>query len=83
MKKFWLMLVTIGSLMGFTTADAREFFGIRLGFPELGVQLGSTSVFGRNVGGRLTADFGYGNSSGYGLDKRYSTDWGQIRFRCA
>jgi hypothetical protein len=26
---------------------------------------------------------GYGNSSGYGLDKRYTTDWGQIRFRCA
>ena len=63
MKKFWLMLVTIGSLMGFTTADAREFFGIRLGFPELGVQLGSTSVFGRNIGGRLTADFGYSNNN--------------------
>lgn len=26
---------------------------------------------------------GYGNSSGYALDKRYTTDWGQIRFRCA
>ncbi len=26
---------------------------------------------------------GYGNSSGYGFDKRYTTDWGQIRFRCA
>lgn len=26
---------------------------------------------------------GYGSSSGYGTDKRYSTDWGQIRFRCA
>ncbi len=25
---------------------------------------------------------GYGSSSGYGLDKRYTTDWGQIRFRC-
>ena len=21
--------------------------------------------------------------SGYGTDKRYTTDWGQIRFRCA
>lgn len=26
---------------------------------------------------------GYGTSSGYGTDKRYTTDWGQIRFRCA
>lgn len=26
---------------------------------------------------------GYGSSSGYGLDKRYTTDWGQLRFRCA
>lgn len=26
---------------------------------------------------------GYGSSSGYALDKRYTTDWGQIRFRCA
>jgi hypothetical protein len=24
----------------------------------------------------------YGSSSGYALDKRYTTDWGQIRFRC-
>ncbi len=26
---------------------------------------------------------GYGKSSGYAMDKRYTTDWGQIRFRCA
>ena len=34
---------------------------------------------------RRERDFGigYGNSSGYGFDKRYTTDWGQIRFRCA
>lgn len=25
---------------------------------------------------------GYGNSSGYALDKRYTSDWGQPRFRC-
>ena len=25
---------------------------------------------------------GYGNSSGYAQDKRYTSDWGQIRFRC-
>lgn len=24
---------------------------------------------------------GYGASSGYALDKRYSSDWGQARFR--
>lgn len=26
---------------------------------------------------------GYGNSSGYALSKRYTSDWGQPRFRCA
>ncbi len=25
---------------------------------------------------------GYGNSSGYALDRRYTSDWGQLRFRC-
>jgi hypothetical protein len=25
---------------------------------------------------------GYGASSGYALDKRYTSDWGQARFRC-
>jgi hypothetical protein len=25
---------------------------------------------------------GYGQSSGYAFDKRYSSDWGQLRFRC-
>ena len=63
MKRFWLILIFIVSLTGFTQAAARSFFGIRLGFPEIGVQLGSTSVFGRNVGGRLTADFGYNNNN--------------------
>ena len=63
MKKFGLILVSTLSLMIASQADAREFFGIRLGFPELGVQLGSTSVFGRNIGGRLTADFGYNNNN--------------------
>ncbi len=24
---------------------------------------------------------GYGHSSGYGLDRRYTSDWGQPRFR--
>jgi hypothetical protein len=26
---------------------------------------------------------GYGRSSGYALDKRYTSDWGNVRFRCA
>ena len=32
---------------------------------------------------RPARDFGigYGRSSGYGLDKRYTSDWGQPRFR--
>ena len=25
---------------------------------------------------------GYGASSGYALDKRYTSDWGQARFHC-
>lgn len=25
---------------------------------------------------------GYGTSSGYALDKRYTSDWGLARFRC-
>ena len=25
---------------------------------------------------------GYGTSSGYALEKRYTSDWGQARFRC-
>jgi hypothetical protein len=25
---------------------------------------------------------GYGSSSGYALDKRYTSDWGQARFHC-
>lgn len=25
---------------------------------------------------------GYGASSGYALEKRYTSDWGQVRFRC-
>lgn len=27
--------------------------------------------------------FGYGNSSGYGTHRRYTTPWGQARFRFA
>ena len=33
--------------------------------------------------GERSFGVGYGNSSGYAFDKRYTTDWGQIRFRCA
>lgn len=30
-----------------------------------------------------TTGTGYGRSSGYATDKRYTSDWGQLRFRCA
>ena len=30
-----------------------------------------------------TAGTGYGRSSGYASSKRYTSDWGQLRFRCA
>ena len=40
-------------------ADARDYFGIRFGFPEVGLSLGSTTLISRNLGGRLTVDFGY------------------------
>jgi hypothetical protein len=30
-----------------------------------------------------TAGTGYGRSSGYASTKRYTSDWGQLRFRCA
>lgn len=30
-----------------------------------------------------TTGTGYGRSSGYASNKRYTSDWGQPRFRCA
>ncbi|MBX3714233.1 MAG: hypothetical protein KF800_19890 [Lysobacter sp.] len=30
-----------------------------------------------------TVGTGYGRSSGYASSKRYTSDWGQPRFRCA
>jgi hypothetical protein len=30
-----------------------------------------------------SAGTGYGRSSGYASSKRYTSDWGQLRFRCA
>ena len=44
-------------------ADARDFFGVRFGFPEIGLQLGSTTLISRNLGGRLTVDFGYSSNA--------------------
>lgn len=32
--------------------------------------------------GERTTGTGYGRSSGYAAPRRYTTDWGQVRFRC-
>lgn len=29
-----------------------------------------------------TTGTGYGRSSGYATSRRYTSDWGQVRFRC-
>lgn len=29
-----------------------------------------------------TIGTGYGRSSGYAANRRYTSDWGQVRFRC-
>lgn len=58
MKRKFLFAV-IAALGLASGAEARDYFGVRFGFPELGVQLGSTDLISRNLGGRLTVDFGY------------------------
>jgi hypothetical protein len=65
-----IALTAAMSLVG--TADARDYFGIRFGFPEVGLSLGSTSLISRNIGGRLTVDFGYySNAAVLGGDLMY------------
>lgn len=32
--------------------------------------------------GERTTGTGYGRSSGYAANRRYTSDWGQVRFRC-
>jgi hypothetical protein len=34
-------------------ADARDYFGIRFGFPEVGLSLGSTTLISRNLGAAI------------------------------
>jgi hypothetical protein len=63
MKRFFTFLAAVVAMTALSGADARNYFGVRLGYPELGVQLGSTNFFSRDVGGRITADFGYYNSN--------------------
>jgi hypothetical protein len=60
MKKLLSIIFVFFALSSLADAQVanRSYFGVRLGFPELGVQLGNTSVFGRGIGGRLTLDFG-------------------------
>jgi hypothetical protein len=61
-KRFMILIAAMLLAIG-SSAQARDYFGIRFGFPELGLQLGSTTAFSRNLGGRLTVDFGYRNNS--------------------
>ena len=44
----------------------------------------SSSQFSQAPSRYRQRDFGvgYGTSSGYALDKRYTSDWGQARFHC-
>jgi hypothetical protein len=60
MNKLLSIIFAFLVFSSFATAQtsSRSYFGVRLGFPELGVQLGNTAVFGRGIGGRLTLDFG-------------------------
>jgi hypothetical protein len=53
------LIILTAALSLAPSAAARDYFGIRLGFPEVGLQLGSTTLISRNLGGRLTIDFGY------------------------
>jgi hypothetical protein len=63
MKRLFTFLVAIIAILALQGADARSYFGVRLGYPELGVQLGNTTFFSREIGGRITADFGYDNNT--------------------
>jgi hypothetical protein len=74
MKRIFTFLATVVVMTALSGADARNYFGVRLGYPELGVQLGSTNFFSREIGGRVTADFGYysGSSLVLGADVLYN-----------
>jgi hypothetical protein len=61
-NRFRVLILTALLALG-SSAQARDYFGVRFGFPELGLQIGSTTAFSRNLGGRLTVDFGYRNNS--------------------
>jgi hypothetical protein len=74
MKRFFMFLATVMTVVALQAADARTSFGVRLGFPELGVQVSNTNFFSSRVGGRITADFGYigSNTIVLGADVLYS-----------
>ncbi len=55
---------------------------VRTSADTTGNVVSNTSKSRRSYGAR-SFGVGYGKSSGYAMDKRYTTDWGQIRFRCA
>ncbi len=63
MRKIVTIIIVLLVSSSFANAQsARNYFGIRLGFPEVGVQIGSTNIFARNIGGRLTLDFAFASN---------------------
>ncbi len=69
-----LILLTFLAAFGFSGAcEARNYFGVRFGYPELGLQIGNSNLFAKNLGGRVTADFNYyGSSVVLGADLLYT-----------
>ncbi len=74
-----IVLFALYSVAG-SAAQARDYFGVRLGFPGLGLQFGSTNLITRNLGGRLTVDFVYyRNGAVVGGDILYSLNFNPSR----
>lgn len=78
MKRVLRALIVLFALSG--VAEARDYFGVRLGFPGIGLQVGSTDLISRNLGGRLTVDFVYfRNGAVVGGDILYSLNFDSRR----
>ena len=49
--------------------------------PQASIDVAANAHLDRLVRPERDFGIGYGRSSGYGLDRRYTTDWGAPRFR--